>query len=1125
MDQTRQESSVAEPPATAGRALPFDNAMPEQYMRAILDNASVGILFSRARVIEHCNPRMAEILGYRPEDLIGKPGITIYPDEESYRLLGEAAAPKLAAGESYQGELQLRRCDGSLVWCRIYAKAVDAEQTANGTVWIMEDISAQHRDEETLRETLLELYAIMSNAPVAIGFSRDRKIVRYNPRFAEIFGYEGDAGIGRPTLELYPSQAAYDEAGKQAFPLLSQGLSFQAEMEMQRQDGSIFWARAIAYLIDPARPQQGAIWIIDDHSAQKAAAEALDKALLEQQAILDNASLAIVFTRDRRILRGNPRALEMFGYTAEQLIGLPAVELYPSTEAYAEMGAAAAPLLAAGQRFETETEIRRRDGSLFIGRVHGQAVDPTRNEAGTIWIVEDVTEGRREQALLQQTLMEMEAIMINASVGILFTKNRLISRYNHRFAEMFAMQGDEGLGLPGRTLYSSQEIYDQIGAQAFPLLSTGKSFRTEVEMRRQDDSTFWAELIGYVLDPVDTARGTIWIITDRSEPRRAELALRNALFENEAILENALIGIVIAENGCILRCNSKLEEVLAVPPGELTGRPVRSLYPDDAGWQSARAAAAKDFAAGRIHLAEVEMVRRDGSLFWGSISGRLFDPDKPQGRSVWLLDDVTLRKRAESAVLRARDELEQRVKERTAELAAANVKLQEEVADRIRAEQRVQHMAYHDGLTGLPNRALLSDRLSQGMLQAQRGGFRVAVMFIDLDRFKTINDTLGHPVGDSLLKAVATRLETAVRSSDTVARQGGDEFVVVLPELRETVEAELIARKVIASFDSAFMLHNRELRISPSVGICLFPEDGRDVDTLLRNADVAMYHAKASGRNNFQFFTPALNQATTQRFELENLLHQALGNGEFRLYYQPLMDIATRKLASMEVLLRWQQPRLGLVVPDRFIPILEDNGGIVAVGAWVMRQAAEQLVVWQKAGLPVVPLAVNLSPRQFMDHDLAGSIRRILDDTGIDPDLLELEITETGLMQQATQTLEVMQQIRAMGVRLTIDDFGTGYSSLAYLKRFPVSKLKIDRAFIKDSEENADDRAIVAAIIALADSLDLAVVAEGVETEGQFALLAGKRCRYAQGYLFSRPVPAAEAMYFLDPQRVRPKQA
>jgi diguanylate cyclase (GGDEF)-like protein len=382
-------------------------------------------------------------------------------------------------------------------------------------------------------------------------------------------------------------------------------------------------------------------------------------------------------------------------------------------------------------------------------------------------------------------------------------------------------------------------------------------------------------------------------------------------------------------------------------------------------------------------------------------------------------------------------------------------------------------------------------------------------LFIDLDRFKSINDTLGHAAGDHLLKEVAQRLCRVVRAGDTVARLGGDEFVVLAPRVHSPVECALVAEKIIGALAEPVPFEGRGLHISPSIGICLYPDDGADVGSLMRKADAAMYQAKAAGRNNYQFHAERADVAATRHFELESRLRGAQLRQEFVLFYQPIVSALDGSVRALEVLLRWRDPQQGgLVAPDEFIPILEENGLIVPVGEWVIRAACEQAMAWQRAGLPALPLAINLSARQFMHRGLVRAVRAIVDDTGIDPTLLEFEITETTLMQHGGQTLETLGQIDAMGIRLSIDDFGTGYSSLAYLRRFPVRKIKIDRAFVRELETSSEDQAIVAAIMALAGSLQLDVVAEGVETEGQLAILRRQGCGFAQGFLFARPLAA-----------------
>jgi diguanylate cyclase (GGDEF)-like protein/PAS domain S-box-containing protein len=686
---------------------------------------------------------------------------------------------------------------------------------------------------------------------------------------------------------------------------------------------------------------------------------------------------------------------------------------------------------------------------------------------------------------------------------------------------MFGYQEAACQNLPVQRLHPSRGHFEAMAQAAYPLFEQGRTFQTEAQLMKADGTLIWGKIIGYPVNPDDLSSGYVWIAEDRTRQRRDEQSLREALQENQAIFDTAVLGIAVVENGHTLHGNRTMEELFGYSPGAITGISIRALYPDTEQWQAARLDTARDFAAGRVSVSERLLARRDGVTFWARLSGRPFDLNDPGGRSLWLIDDVTAQHEATEAVRRARDELELRVAERTAELAGANALLHDEVAERRQAEARVHHMAYHDSLTGLPNRALLADRLEHAILAAQRAQTRLAVLFLDLDRFKHINDSLGHAAGDFLLKEVANRLCRAVRASDTVARLGGDEFIVLVPGAGTQEECAAIGEKIIEALGAPVRFEGHSLHSSPSIGICIYPDDGADVDILMRHADAAMYQAKAAGRNNYQFFTERLGGVAQRHFTLESNLRQALANGQFEPFYQPIMDMATNRVHALEVLLRWRQPGQGLVLPDEFIPALEENGMIVPVGEWVIRRACEQSMAWQRAGLAPVPLAINLSARQFMHRALIASIKRIVDETGINPALVEFEITETALMQHGEQTLDILDQINRMGMRLSIDDFGTGYSSLAYLKRFPVRKIKIDRAFIRELEASSEDRAIVAAVMALANSLDLQVVAEGVETTQQLALLREYGCQFVQGWLFARALDAGAAQALLEREQSR----
>jgi len=434
------------------------------------------------------------------------------------------------------------------------------------------------------------------------------------------------------------------------------------------------------------------------------------------------------------------------------------------------------------------------------------------------------------------------------------------------------------------------------------------------------------------------------------------------------------------------------------------------------------------------------------------------------------------------------------------------------------AEERVLHMANHDALTKLPNRVSLQGRLEQAIASARRGGRQLAVLFIDLDRFKNINDTLGHAVGDELLTIVAQRLKALVRESDAVARLGGDEFVVVLTDLPSPAAppSALLATKIVEELGRPYQVLGHVVHSTPSIGIAVFPDDGADGTLLMKNADAAMYHAKAAGRNNFQFFAQAMNDAAVERLELENGLRRALARTEFRLHYQPQIDVASNEVVGVEALVRWQHPELGLVPPLKFITLAEETGLIVPIGEWVLGEALRQLSEWRQRGMNHLIMSVNISAHQLSVTGFVDMVLGQLAAHGLPASALKLEITETVAMQRPEQTVVLLRELRERGVGLAIDDFGTGYSSLSYLKQLPLNCLKLDRSFVRDIETDANDAAICAATISLAHNLGLAVVAEGVETTAQLEFLRSLGCDSAQGYFFSKPLPAQQCAAFVD---------
>lgn len=439
----------------------------------------------------------------------------------------------------------------------------------------------------------------------------------------------------------------------------------------------------------------------------------------------------------------------------------------------------------------------------------------------------------------------------------------------------------------------------------------------------------------------------------------------------------------------------------------------------------------------------------------------------------------------------------------------------QDITERRHAEARIHHLAHHDDLTGLPNRVMFKRHLEQAIVEAERRGRVLAVLLLDMDRFKTINDTLGHGVGDGLIQLVAERLRICMREVDSVSRLAGDEFAVIVPDLAHAEDAARVAQKILDSFAYSFRVGEHELFMSASIGIALFPLDGATPEALLKNVDTAMYHAKEQGRSVYQFYAAAMNAKAFERLALENALRHALERNEFLLHYQPQVDLESGNVIGMEALIRWRHPELGMVPPLQFISIAEDTGMIGPIGEWVLRTACLQNKEWQRQGLPPVRMAVNLSARQLRQSNFIYTVAQVLQETGLEPRYLELELTETMLMQNAETAITALNAMDAMGIDISIDDFGTGYSSLGYLKRLPINTLKIDRSFVSDIPADHDDAAIAMAIISMAHNLGIRVVAEGVETAEQRAFLVEHHCDAMQGYYFSRPLPADEAARLL----------
>jgi len=690
-------------------------------------------------------------------------------------------------------------------------------------------------------------------------------------------------------------------------------------------------------------------------------------------------------------------------------------------------------------------------------------------------IARDVRERKESEREIRKAVTLLQSTLDSTADGILVTEHRgKVLTYNQRFADMWRipaalMAGADDrsivrfvvdqLSHPNSFIRTIESLYVQPEAESFDLLEF------------KDGRRFERYSMGRTIEGVATVR--VWSFRDVSARFAAENALRESELRYRLLFEQNAAGVcVTTEQGAILECNSTFAEMLGYGRAEMDGLHVRDLY------------------VRPIEHHEVTELLRD-ALTLNSVEIEL---QRKDGRRVWVLQNLTLSGERVHITL-------------------------VDISDRKRAEEQIEFHAYHDVLTHLPNRKLFTDRLSLSVTHARRTHRTLAIMFVDLDHFKTINDTVGHTGGDELLLEMSRRLRACVRDDDTVARFGGDEFTIMLSELRQPEDAAPIAEKILAAVQEPMTIAGLAVEISASIGIAIYPTDGADSDALLRNADSAMYRAKEAGRNTYQLCTDEMKRRATERLSLETRLRRAIQDDQLTLHYQPQISLSTGRIIGAEALLRWNDPERGLVHPSAFVPLAEESRLILPIGDWVLSTACRQMRQWQESGLDLERVSVNLSARQLQQQGFVDVVQRVLTESGIAGSALELEITETTAMQNAEVTVEVLNALRALGVAISIDDFGTGYSSLNYLKRFPISTVKIDGTFIRDVATSESDAAIVSAVIGIARTLRLQVIAEGVETEEQLSFLRRRRCDAAQGYLFSRAITAEKLGRLLQERR------
>ena len=1046
--------------------------------------------------IVRASESVTKLLGYTPDEMLGMRLADFYVDPDGRKRF--LTVLKDAGGTLQNYEAVLRQRNGSVLWVSTNAQYVrDADGRVIGTEGTVRDIAERKRAEESLLQ-------IARGVSATTGESFFHSLVAHLTRILEAdFAFVGELVPGATdqictlavsaqgaridnfeyTLAGTPCQnvvgretCAYPRAVQAQFPddhmLPQMGIEAYVGTPLFNANGEALGLVAVLY----RRPieQDGPIGSTLEIFAARAAAE-LERMRIEQalrdsearlQAVVSNSPV-VLFTLDSegvfRLSEG--RGLAGLQLKPGEVVGRSVFELYRE---YPEIIAAIRRALS-GEAVVHMATI----GALTFEVHYSPTIGPDGRVETVIGLAIDIS-GRilAEEALIQSE-SNFRALTENANVGILVNHHGKHVFANNRLLDLLGYTADEIRATGVKELVYPQE-YDKVMARFRERLA-GQPVPGVYE-------TVFMTKSGQAVPVELTAARTTWqgepaglvMLQDIRERLHAETQMRKL----SSALEQTADSVMITDHeGMIEYVNLGFENTTGYSRTEAIGQAPRLLKSGKQGagfhkklWDT--------ILAGEIFSEVFVNRRKDGSLYY-------------EEQTITPLKDA-------------------------AGVITNFVATGKDVTERMQTQERLQHMAQHDALTELPNRLLFMDRLKQALARARWHERLVAVLFVDIDRFKTINDTLGHEVGDRLLQALAERLTASVREGDTVARFGGDEFVVLLDDVGSDKDIGAVALKVLETLAPPFAIDGQNLYVTASIGVSLYPNDGEDSGTLLKNADIAMYRAKDLGKNTYQFYSADMSARAFERLTLESSLRHAIERNEFRLYYQPQIDTASGTILGVEALLRWQHPDFGLVAPAEFIPLLEETGLIVPAGEWVFHTACEQLRAWHAAGWPALRMAVNLSPRQFQASGLAIMVERGLATTGCDPGLIELEITENLLLRHGAATLDALDALRALGVRMAIDDFGTGYSSLSYLRRYAIDTLKIDRSFVHDVPSDADDSALASAIIVLAQSLNLDVIAEGVETEAQRDFLRARGCHHMQGYLFSRPLPAEDITRLLE---------
>lgn len=1050
--------------------------------RLILESAGEGIFgLDLDGNYTFMNRAAAAMLGYETGDLIGKhshscihymrPDGAPYPEAECRTY----AAFRDGMTRRVDNECFCRK-DGSQFPVEYMSTPIFEDGRITGAVVTFSDITERRKAEEEMK---LARFSLDHASVSAFLVDRDARFLYVNEHACRALDYSREELLGMAVYDIDPNFPA--SIWPAHWNELKTGGALHFETVHRKKDGTQMPVQVSTNFI--AFGGREYTWgFALDISERKRAENELKHAFMLTKTIIDsvNDAISLIDVRDYTIVAVNNAFLKNYGYPdASEIAGKHCYAITHRRTDVCSPPDDICPLIETvktKEHFTADHVHYDREGREIYVEV---STSPIRDEAGNVvqvvHVQRDITERKRAEEALRVSESRFRNLFQQSSISmqILAPDGRTLE-VNQAWEELWGLSPD---ALRGHNLLQDRQLRDK-GIMPYILKGFGGE-ATEIPIVRYDPletvrtgQPRWVKAFIYpVKGGEDQIREVVlmhWDVTDMVE---AQEALQESENRFRAFFESAGVGTTQVDpvTQKFTRVNAEFCRMTGYSAEELSSMTFNDLtHPQDRTVDAGKFAKTLEPGA-PVYETEKRYVRKDGKTIWVHVSASVVRDSRGKPlHTAGIVQDIT---------------------------------------DRKRMEDEIRHLAHHDTLTGLPNRRLFNDIVAVEIAQAERNRKKLALLFLDLDRFKDINDTLGHEAGDQLLREVASRLKSLLRRSDSIGRIGGDEFTIVLADIGRTEAVSDIARKIMESFRRPFLISGQELQVTASVGISICPDDAVSLDTLFRNSDAAMYRAKELGRNSFQFYDPSLTARSLERMQLQNMLRQSLERGEMTVYYQPQIDLSTGKMLCAEALLRWLHPERGLLLPEEFLSVAEESGFIARIDEWVLSTICRQLRSWNSAGLRPVCVTVNLSARQFRSPELFGKIESILKETGAQPESLDIEIPETTAMSDVEQSAALMRKLAGTGIHISLDDFGTGYSSLHHLKRMPVEKLKIDRSFIRDIARDPDDRAVINAVTAVAHTLRMKVIAEGVETGDQLALLKKSGCDEAQGFYFSEPLP------------------